>query len=375
MKKGLRVLLCLFFSIFSLIMCISFNLNTTKENLENSQANILGYVEPKNDLVIKNKVNIEVNTKLPNIKEYFTKYNLNDTGVIKYYINDKEINKKDVISNVNTYKVLIIVNKNKYNTELNVIDTKSPKLTTKNITIYENEKYNINSFVTSCKDNSNKKCNISFADKKMANYTKSGTYKISINAKDNSNNETISNATLTIKNKITSNKSSNNSNKKSNKSATTTKKTNNTSNSKYKTTYELQGLATKEVKNNKKIADEVIKYTNSYRKEVNAKELKYDEKLSIVATIRVIEIAYYDKFDHVRPNGLTFSSVIRDLNINYGYCGENIAYGYLDSEEVSVAWKESKGHYKNMVNTQYTKIGVGYYEYNNTIYWAQIFTD
>ena len=182
MKKGLRVLLCLFFSIFSLIMCISFNLNTTKENLENSQANILGYVEPKNDLVIKNKVNIEVNTKLPNIKEYFTKYNLNDTGVIKYYINDKEINKKDVISNVNTYKVLIIVNKNKYNTELNVIDTKSPKLTTKNITIYENEKYNINSFVTSCKDNSNKKCNISFADKKMANYTKSGTYKISISA-------------------------------------------------------------------------------------------------------------------------------------------------------------------------------------------------
>ena len=375
MKKGLRVLLCLFFSIFSLIMCISFNLNTTKENLENSQANILGYVEPKNDLVIKNKINIEVNTKLPNIKEYFTKYNLNDTGVIKYYINDKEINKKDVISNVNTYKVLIIVNKNKYNTELNVIDTKSPKLTTKNITIYENEKYNINSFVTSCKDNSNKKCNISFADKKMANYTKSGTYKISINAKDNSNNETISNATLTIKNKITSNKASNNSNKKSNKSATTTKKTNNTSNSKYKTTYELQGLATKEVKNNKKIADEVIKYTNSYRKEVNAKALKYDEKLSIVATIRVIEIAYYDKFDHVRPNGLTFSSVIRDLNINYGYCGENIAYGYLDSEEVSVAWKESKGHYKNMVNTQYTKIGVGYYEYNNTIYWAQIFTD
>lgn len=375
MKKGLRVLLCLFFSIFSLIMCISFNLNTTKENLENSQANILGYVEPKNDLVIKNKVNIEVNTKLPNIKEYFTKYNLNDTGVIKYYINDKEINKKDVISNVNTYKVLIIVNKNKYNTELNVIDTKSPKLTTKNITIYENEKYNINSFVTSCKDNSNKKCNISFADKKMANYTKSGTYKISISAKDNSNNETISNATLTIKNKITSNKASNNSNKKSNKSATTTKKTNNTSNSKYKTTYELQGLATKEVKNNKKIADEVIKYTNSYRKEVNAKALKYDEKLSIVATIRVIEIAYYDKFDHVRPNGLTFSSVIRDLNINYGYCGENIAYGYLDSEEVSVAWKESKGHYKNMVNTQYTKIGVGYYEYNNTIYWAQIFTD
>ena len=367
MRKGLRVLLCLFFSIVSLIICISFNLDTTKENISDSKANIIGYVEPKKDLVIKNKINIEVNTKLPTIKEYFKKYDINDTGIIKYYLNDKEVSKKYVLSNINTYKVVIIVNKTKYTTELNIIDTKAPKLTTKNITIYENGKYNINSFINKCVDNSNNKCILIYTDNKMSKYYKVGTYKISISAKDNSGNTTIGNATLTIKEKVSSNK-------KSNKSASTTK-TNNTSNSKYKTTSELKNIAKKEVNNNKKIANEVISYTNKYRKEVGAKELRYDENLSVAASIRAIEIAIYDKFDHTRPNGTSFSTAIKELGINYGYLGENIAYGYIDSEEVSDAWKNSKGHYKNMVNANYSKIGIGYYEYNKTIYWVQIFSD
>ena len=366
MKKGLRVLLCLFFSIFSIIICISFNLDNTKEEIIENKANIIGYVEPKEELVVKNNINIEINTKLPSVKDYFTKENLKDNGVIKYYLNNKEVKKDYVIKNVNTYDVIIIINKNKYNSKLNIVDTKAPTLKTKNITIYENQKYNVDSFVNSCEDNSKNKCKISFTNSKMSKYTSKGTYKISISAKDNSGNTSVANATLTIKTK--------NSNKTSNKAAST-KNTSNTSNSKYKTTYELKNIAVGNVKNNKKIADEVIKYTNSYRKNVNAKALTYDEKLSIVATIRVIEIAYYDKFDHVRPNGLSFSSVIRDLNIDYNYCGENIAYGYIDSKEVSEAWKESKGHYENMINTHYTKIGIGYYEYNNTIYWAQIFSD
>ena len=371
MKKGLRVLLCLFFSIFSLIICIGFNLDTENEKIGENKANIVGYAEHKTELVVKSSINIEVNTKLPTVKDYFTKYELKDTGVIKYYLNDKEVSKNYVIKNINTYDVIIIVNKNKYNSKINIVDTKAPTLKTKNITIYENQKYTINSFINNCEDNSNKECKLSYTESKMSKYTNEGTYKINISAKDNDNNETIGSATLTIKAKENSNTT-----KKSNKAATNdNNKSSNVSNSKYKTSLELKDSAIKEVNNTKKVADEVIEFTNTYRKAVNAKELTYDRNLSIVASIRAIEIAIYDKFDHVRPNGLTFSSVIRDLDIDYEYCGENIAYGYIDSEEVSEAWKASKGHYKNMINTHYTKIGIGYFEYNNTIYWVQIFTD
>ena len=186
------------------------------------------------------------------------------------------------------------------------------------------------------------------------------------------NKPLVKEAKITIKAKVVVNKTSN---KKSNKSSETPTKPVVEVKSKYKTTNELKPQAKQEVSKNKKIATEIINYTNSYRKEIGASNLKYDENLSIAATIRAIEIAIYDKFDHVRPNGLSFSTVIKDLGINYRYAGENIAYGYLDSEEVSVAWKESIGHYKNMVNTKYTKIGIGYFEYNNTTYWVQTFTN
>ena len=115
------------------------------------------------------------------------------------------------------------------------------------------------------------------------------------------------------------------------------------------------------------MANEIVGYTNSYRKEVGSSNLKLDDKLSVAANVRAIEIAIYDNFAHVRPNGTSYSTVLKDLNIKTRYNGENIAYGYLDSKEVSEAWKESVGHYKNMINKNYNKIGIGIYQYDNRI--------
>ena len=127
------------------------------------------------------------------------------------------------------------------------------------------------------------------------------------------------------------------------------------------------------------IEDEMIKeiyeLTNLYRREKGIKELNYDRDLSIAASIRAIEIARYNKFEHVRPNGLSYSSVLNDLNIKNRVNGENIAYGYTSSKEVSEAWKKSQGHYENIMNKKYGKIGIAYYKYNDTIYWVQIFTN
>ena len=126
---------------------------------------------------------------------------------------------------------------------------------------------------------------------------------------------------------------------------------------------------------NDAIVNEIIDLTNSYRNEVGLNSLKYDKNLSIAANIRAMEIALYNKFEHVRPNGLSYSSVLKDLQIKTRVNGENIAYGYISPSEVSEAWKNSKGHYENMINKKYNKIGVGYFKYNNVIYWVQIFTN
>jgi hypothetical protein len=51
--------------------------------------------------------------------------------------------------------------------------------------------------------------------------------------------------------------------------------------------------------------------------------------------------------------------------------GENIAQGYPDANRVVAAWIASSGHYRNIMNSQYTRIGVGYSPTQNL--WVQVF--
>ena len=54
--------------------------------------------------------------------------------------------------------------------------------------------------------------------------------------------------------------------------------------------------------------------------------------------------------------------------------GENIAYGQSTPQQVMNAWMNSSGHRANILNENFTTIGVGYTVINGTAYWAQLFT-
>ena len=55
--------------------------------------------------------------------------------------------------------------------------------------------------------------------------------------------------------------------------------------------------------------------------------------------------------------------------------GENIAHGYNSGLLVTKGWRDSVNHYKNMINSDFKKIGIGLFKFNNNNYWVQIFTD
>ena len=38
------------------------------------------------------------------------------------------------------------------------------------------------------------------------------------------------------------------------------------------------------------------------------------------------------------------------------------------------AWMNSAGHRANILNSSFTKLGVGVYSYGGTLYWTQLFT-
>ena len=130
--------------------------------------------------------------------------------------------------------------------------------------------------------------------------------------------------------------------------------------------------------------NDVLKYVNQYRKEANEKQidgvtdrkdLTLDSNLTVAACARAVEIAYAKKFSHTRPDGRTCFTILDDMNIGYNASGENISSGRSTAKAVSEGWKNSSGHYANMINKNYGKIGIGVIKLRGTYYWVQLFTN
>ncbi len=138
---------------------------------------------------------------------------------------------------------------------------------------------------------------------------------------------------------------------------------------------ELKQEALSLLASNKEIAREILAYTNNYREEVNRNSLELSDDLTLSAMIRALELAYSNKFTHQRPDGTYVDKLVKELNISYKSLGENIAYGYKDAKDVTVGWRNSEGHYQNMINAQYHKVGIATFTLNNNTYFVQVFSD
>lgn len=75
----------------------------------------------------------------------------------------------------------------------------------------------------------------------------------------------------------------------------------------------------------------------------------------------------------IHPTLVHSTSAWRAARIPAGWTsnGENIAYGFPAADKVMAAWMTSPGHKANILNSSYTRIGVGYDVPNNR--WVQIF--
>lgn len=150
------------------------------------------------------------------------------------------------------------------------------------------------------------------------------------------------------------------------------------------TTAELLPEAKQFKSKNSGIIQEVLKYTNQYRKEANKnkengisdrKDLVLDSNLTLAACVRAIEMGYSETFSHKRPNGSYCFTAIDDLGVRYYEAGENIAWGQASAKSATTWWKNSSGHYANMINEEFGKIGIGVAKINGRYYWVQLFTN
>ena len=121
-------------------------------------------------------------------------------------------------------------------------------------------------------------------------------------------------------------------------------------------------------------AEQVVKLVNEERAKVGAGALTLDKEIEAAALVRAKEIEI--SFSHSIPDGRNFSTALTDAGITFHSSGENIAWGQRSPEEVVKAWMNSEGHRANILNTNFTKIGVGYYQNGaGRNYWTQLFTN
>jgi uncharacterized YkwD family protein len=116
-------------------------------------------------------------------------------------------------------------------------------------------------------------------------------------------------------------------------------------------------------------AKEVIKLVNQERAKQNLKPLTEDTALSNMALVKAKDMSQNHYFDHTSPTYGSPFDMMNKFNISYSYAGENIAEGQKTPQEVMTAWMNSEGHRANILNSNYTTIGVAYYNG----YWVQEF--
>ena len=118
----------------------------------------------------------------------------------------------------------------------------------------------------------------------------------------------------------------------------------------------------------------VLKLINKERKKAGLDPVKIDSKLNAAAMQRAAECAVY--FAHTRPSGEDCFSVLSEYGISMGAAGENIAAGQDSAESVMESWMNSDGHQANILNENYTTVGLGcYLQYGGVPCWVQVFTD
>ena len=121
-------------------------------------------------------------------------------------------------------------------------------------------------------------------------------------------------------------------------------------------------------------AEEVLQIVNTERRKAGLQPLKLSEKLTSIANTKAKDMADKNYFSHQSPTYGSPFDMLHEFGVSYSSAGENIAAGQRSAEQVMNDWMNSSGHRANILNKNYTELGVGYItggQYGTE--WVQLF--
>jgi len=105
--------------------------------------------------------------------------------------------------------------------------------------------------------------------------------------------------------------------------------------------------------------EQIISWTNKYREDSGLKVLTQNDLLAKAASQKVDDMFLRQYFEHNSPTGQTPAELVLSTGYKYKVSGENLALGdFKNEKELVDAWIASPGHRANILNSDYTEIGL-----------------
>lgn len=121
----------------------------------------------------------------------------------------------------------------------------------------------------------------------------------------------------------------------------------------------------------------IVDLTNQERESYALTDLRRNATLDLAATLKAQHMANNQYFAHYAPDGTSPWHWFSVADYKFVHAGENLAIHFSDSDAVVNAWMNSPTHKANIVNGNFTEIGVGtaqgMYEGYQTVYVVQLF--
>lgn len=140
--------------------------------------------------------------------------------------------------------------------------------------------------------------------------------------------------------------------------------TNNTTTTQPTTTTTQSGLSAQE--------QQMVNLVNNERAKAGLKPLAVDTKLSQMARVKSQDMADNNYFSHTSPTYGSPFDMMKKFGISYRTAGENIALN-SSVEKAHTALMNSEGHRANILNPNFTHIGIGIVSKGGSLYFTQEF--
>ena len=125
------------------------------------------------------------------------------------------------------------------------------------------------------------------------------------------------------------------------------------------------------------ISSDILQLLNQQRTKQNIASLNRNPTLEKAAFLKAQDMLDNDYFAHKSPAGITGWYWIQKAGYAYETAGENLAIGFLNSEEVHQGWNNSPMHKDNLLNTRFQDVGIavltGDFQGNKTTVVVQFF--